>query len=116
MTDKKVEQFVKKTFRDDPDKGDILTELQELVQSIEPDASCQMKYGGACYFLGDHLCTGFFVYTKHLSVEFGQGYQFKNKHKQLEGNGKYRRHIKLETVEDIEKKNLEYYLEQAFKI
>ncbi len=119
MNNKKIDQFLKNTFRTNHDLGEILAELKELAEFIEPDSNQGIKYGGLCFFLGERmrdatLCTGFFVYTKHLSVEFGNGSHFDDKYNQLEGKGKYRRHIKLTGVDDIDQKHMKYYLKQAF--
>ena len=113
MTNKIIEQFIKNIFQKDHSHGEMISELKELALFINPKATLNIKYGGLCFFIDNELCTGFFVYTKHLSVEFGQGFEFTNKYKQLEGKGKYRRHIKLLNLDDIEKKHVEYYLKQA---
>lgn len=53
---------------------------------------------------------------KYVSIEFSKGEQFTDPDTLLEGNGKYRRHIKLKTAEDIQTKEVEHYIEQAINI
>lgn len=43
-------------------------------------------------------------------------FQLKDPGKLLEGGGKYRRHVKLQTVEEINSKQVRQFLEQAFAL
>ena len=46
-------------------------------------------------------------------MEFGKGSTFDDPNKYLEGGGKYRRHLKFTSLEDVKAKNPIYYLKQA---
>jgi hypothetical protein len=47
-----------------------------------------------------------FAYSEHVSVEFGRGCDLADPHGVLEGSGKFRRHIKLRNLADIEARHL----------
>ncbi|MBT9491076.1 MAG: DUF1801 domain-containing protein [Paucibacter sp.] len=68
-----------------------------------------LKYGGILFSSGAQFC-GIFVYKAHVTVEFGHGAAIQDPWGHLEGSGKLRRHIKLETVADIRTKRLHDYL------
>ena len=75
-------------------------------------------YGGTIYELelGKHdtsVC-GHFIYKQHVSLEFSNGYQLDDPDSILEGKGKFRRHIKLRELADIEEKSVRLFLQQAF--
>ena len=59
---------------------------------------------------------GDFVSKKHVSLEFGQGYQMTNPTKRLEGTGKFRRHLKFRQLSDIEESKTRYFIEQAVEL
>ena len=62
-------------------------------------------YGGIIFSLADDF-GGIFVYKNHVSFEFSYGYKLDDPSKLLEGNGKYRRHLKIKSIEDLEIKKI----------
>ena len=74
----------------------------------------EVKYGGILFAAPVPFC-GIFVYKQHVSVEFSHGAKIVDPHGLLEGKGKGRRHVKLHTLEDLEKKYLTDYLRLAQK-
>ncbi|PID57351.1 hypothetical protein CSB45_07450 [candidate division KSB3 bacterium] len=95
----------------DPEKYDILMKLRDLVFTHHPDTKENVKYGGIMFSLSDDF-GGIFVRKKHVSFEFTAGNELNDPDKFLEGTGKYRRHLKLYSQEDIDSKKLAYYLQQ----
>ncbi len=97
--------------------NDIDAALREIIDQLAPDAFYLPKYGGELFapYPGDEkVCVGgIFIYTNHLSLEFTQGAGFDDPDGLLEGKGKYRRHLKLRTPQDIETKRARFFLEQA---
>jgi hypothetical protein len=69
-------------------------------------------YGGIMFTLRGADVGGVFPYTKHVSFEFSNGVELEDRNNKLEGSGKRRRHLKIETMSDIVMKNLPYYLHQ----
>jgi hypothetical protein len=98
---------------------EITDKVNELILALCPDAGFTSKYGGTLIeaVAGDPKSAigGLFFYAQHASFELANGATFDDPNKFLEGKGKYRRHIKLTTAQDIESKQLPFYLEQAFR-
>lgn len=81
--------------------------------SVDPSVTEEVKYGGLLFSAGPPFC-GIFSYARHVSLEFGRGNELADPHKVLEGEGKMRRHIKLESGDDLFKKNVREYVVAAF--
>ena len=84
-----------------------------VTQHFKPFAE-EVKYGGILFASGVQFC-GVFVYKEHVSVEFGHGAAINDAFGHLEGSGKFRRHVKLVSMADIEAKQLLAYLPLALE-
>ena len=97
---------------------EITSELDNIIRDVYPDAGRRGMYGGVVFEkeAGNHstMVCGHFVYKQHVSLEFSKGYLLEDPAGVLEGSGKYRRHIKLTDVTDIEDKQVRAMLERAF--
>lgn len=91
---------------------DVVQQVRQVVEEVSGEVSETVKYGGIIFSRVTPFC-GVYAYTGHVSVEFGQGYLFDDRHHVLEGSGKYRRHIKLFAVSDVHEKHLVDYVRQA---
>ncbi len=69
-------------------------------------------YGGIMFSFKKDFA-GLFVYKKHISFEFSQGYRFADPNAWLQGKGKYRRHVKVVSVDDIINKQVNFFVKQA---
>ncbi|MEO9885943.1 MAG: DUF1801 domain-containing protein [Balneola sp.] len=49
----------------------------------------------------------------HITLEFSKGFLMNDPDDVLEGSGKYRRHLKIKTYEDIENKDVTFFVKQA---
>lgn len=110
---KEIQEFIDKTGIQDFEKMETLKVLRELVFNIFPDTEEKMMYGGIMFFLDAEDFGGLFVRKNHISFEFVKGFLMADPKGFLEGNGKYRRHLKIRTIEDIKQKNVEFYIKQA---
>ena len=90
----------------------IAERARQLLHNMLPQASERVIYGGFMFATEVDVC-GVFVYTEHVSVEFGRGAELADPHGALEGKGKFRRHIKLRSADDIESKHLSEYVALA---
>lgn len=104
------------------DIGSTHDELLEVVQRVRhvaaaagDDVGESVKYGGIMFSHTAFFC-GVFAYSGHVTVEFGRGYLLEDHHRMLEGGGKYRRHIKLFSLADVETKRLADYVRQAYEL
>ncbi len=110
--DKRVQQFLDDNKEIDAQKYDIVQACRKIVFSIFPDVNERMMYGGIMFSLDDDF-GGVFISKKHVSFEFSHGYLFEDPKKTLEGSGKFRRHLKLKSIEDVFAKQAEFFVKQV---
>jgi hypothetical protein len=109
MSKERVEHFLEDLRLADEDRFQLVSRLRSLILSVDPKITEEIKYGGILFSAGPPFC-GIFSYTKHVSLEFGRGAELPDKHRVLEGEGKLRRHIKLESGQDLFRKNVREYV------
>ena len=114
-TGDRIKRFIEDTLFIDEEKGKILVSLRNVILKISPDAQEEIKYGGLVFNVDAELICGIFIRKNHISVEFSLGMMIPDPDKYLEGNGKYRRHLKIIDKKDIKAKKVEFYVSQAFK-
>lgn len=106
-----VSDYLQKLEHTDPESFLIVRELRDKIQKMNPDISEEIKYGGILFSNEAPAC-GIFCYQKHVSLEFSHGASFVDANKRLSGNGKYRRHMKYHSTEDIDEQVLEEFISQ----
>ncbi len=109
----KVQSFLEDIELTDHDKFLMLEKMRAIVFRCLEGMTERMMYGGIMFTLGDDDFGGLFVRKNHISFEFSNGYLMEDPSKMLEGKGKYRRHIKIRTMDDIESKRVEYFVKQV---
>ena len=92
---------------------DMVLRVRSLFLETCPGLTEAVKYGGIVFLKNGGLIGGVFAYKEHVSVEFSHGASFPDPDLILEGKGKYRRHIKLHDLDDIEARNLAGMIAQA---
>ena len=96
----------------------ITREIDEIIAEICPGAGRRPMYGSIVFEAepGNHstLVCGHFICKNHVSLEFSKGAELDDPQSLLEGNGQYRRHIKLINPVEICRKSVESYIKQAF--
>ncbi|MDH4275231.1 MAG: DUF1801 domain-containing protein [Gammaproteobacteria bacterium] len=112
MNDGRVEQLLSDLCLTNQAGYALVQEVRKEVYSAVPNASECVMYGGFMFAAPAKFC-GVFAYTEHVSIEFGRGCDLKDPHRVLEGSGKLRRHIKVQTFADIKSKHLRAYIAQA---
>ncbi len=110
--DTKVQNFIDETMMLDNNKHQILQALRKITLENYPEAEERMMYGGIIFSLEEDF-GGVFVYKNHLSYEFSNGFKFEDPEKLLEGNGKFRRHLKLKSMDDLEMKKVDFFVKQT---
>ena len=113
--DLKTQDFIENIKVIDHEKYQILIKLRAIVFDHYPEVIEKMMYGGIIFSLKEDF-GGVFVYQKHVSFEFSHGYKFEDSENLLEGTGKYRRHLKLKSIEDVETKKVDYFVMQTLSI
>jgi len=111
-----TENFINDVLTADAEQGKILVTIRKIVLKIRKDAEEEIKYGGLVFNVDTKLVCGIFIRKKHISLEFTFGMTMSDPDKFLEGNGKYRRHLKISEKSEIKGKKVEFYLRQAFAL
>ena len=94
----------------------LINAVRKLFLGASKDIQEDIKYGGMVFNLDGSLIGGVFAYQQHVSIEFSQGAQFVDKDGLLEGKGKFRRHLKLFSEQDIADKKLAAFIKQAVQL
>ncbi len=110
-----VQEFINDIQMSDLDKFEILMKSRDIVFSCNPKTQERIMYGGIMFSLSNDF-GGLFIRKKHVSFEFITGILIKDPDRILEGTGKFRRHLKLRTLKDIEDKKVMQFVEQAVKV
>ena len=108
----KVQKFLEEIMMFSDEQFNILQKLREIVFKILPKTNERMMYGGIMFALENDF-GGVFVSKNHISFEFSNGFTFKDPDKLLEGKGKFRRHLKIKSLLDVNNKKVEYFVKQA---
>lgn len=102
---------------DDATKAEIIDGLKEMIAELAPDGNLRPMYGGTVIELvtdkPKSRIGGFYVYADYVSFEFANGVKFEDPDGALEGTGKFRRHVKLRTADDMKIKTCKRFFEQA---
>ncbi|MBJ2153536.1 MULTISPECIES: DUF1801 domain-containing protein [Paracoccaceae] len=90
----------------------IVRTLRQLALAAGPSVSEEFKYGGILFAAPRPFC-GIFAYRSHVTVEFSAGHALADPLTVLEGKGKLRRHIRLESEAEIAAKQVGSYIVAA---
>lgn len=85
----------------DTDKYNTLIEMRENVIDIYPLTNERFKYGDIMFSVNSEDFGGLFLNNKHISFEFGKGFEMIDLSNLLEAISKYRRHLKNKCKDDI---------------
>lgn len=108
-----VQQFLEDTRDLNHEHYLIIQDARKIVAGIAPSVSERIIYGGIMFTTNSFDFGGLFTSKRHVSFEFSKGFELDDPDRILEGGGKYRRHLKLQAVADIEDKNVKFFVEQA---
>jgi hypothetical protein len=112
MSTTTVEQLLSDLELANPERHALVLAVRAAIHAAVPQAAERVMYGGIMIAAPTPFC-GVFAYAEYVSVEFGRGCDLSDAHGVLEGQGKFRRHIKLRTTADIAAKHLTEYVRQA---
>jgi len=112
-TNDEVQKFLNEIMMVDAEKSDTLMEVREIIFNYFPKTYERIMYGGIVFFLNDEMFSGLFLNKKHITLEFSRGYLMEDPNRVLEGKGKYRRHLKILTKDDILSKGVSFFVKQA---
>jgi hypothetical protein len=112
VPDERISRLLEDIRLLDQGRFELVQALRALILGLSPSVTEEVKYGGFLFSAGKSFC-GVFSYAKHVSVEFSAGAALPDKFKVLEGEGKFRRHIKLAGLDEVAAKHVSEYLALA---
>lgn len=115
MATTSVDQLLSDLALANPERHALVLAIRQAIAVVAPNATQRVMYGGIM-FSTPAPCCGVFAYAEHVSVEFGRGSELIDTHGVLEGQGKFRRHIKLRNPADIAAKHLADHVRQAIEL
>jgi len=111
----KVNRFLDDLQSVSTDKLDIIKSIRKIFIAENKELTEDIKYGGLVFNLSNDLIAGIFPYKEHISIEYSNGADLLDPTGILEGKGKKRRHLKIINKQDINDKNVKYFVAQAVK-
>ena len=102
------------------EQADLVSRLCDLIVKAIPKAQAVNKYGGTLYTLKPdekegQFC-GIFKYEDHVQLAFSQGALLNDPDVLLTGNGKHRRHINVQDIQEINEPALRKLIKEAARI
>lgn len=88
--------------------------VREVVKDAIPEAQKRVKEGNPTYIIKGKNVVNIVHFGDHVNLGFFLGAKLKSKW--LEGTGKGLRHIKVKTVEDIDKKEFARLLKEVISL
>lgn len=110
-----VEKFLEEIMMLSDEQFNILQELRKIVFKVYPKTNERMMYGGIMFSLENDF-GGVFVRKNHVSFEFLNGFTMNDPDRLLEGNGKFRRHLKVKSLSNIKEKKVCFFVKQAVQL
>ena len=114
-TDNDVKQLLENWELIDPPKSEIAKMILKDAEGINSGIQVRIMYGGLMFSVEGNDVGGVFLRKNHVSLEFSSGYLLTDSGNFLEGTGKFRRHLKLRTTEDVETKKVKEYFRQILQ-
>ena len=111
----RVNAFLDDLQATSPEKLDCFVAVQAVFHRTSDELVEGIKYGGLVFYRQGELIAGIFPYKQHLSVEFSNGVRFTDSDGLLEGKGKYRRHLKIRSKQDIDTKQVAEFAAQSVR-
>ena len=108
----KVEKHLEDLMILNEEQYNIIQKLRDVIFTIHPNTDERIMYGGIMFSLDDDF-GGIFTRKNHISFEFGNGFLFDDPERLLEGNGKFRRHLKIRSLSDIDTKRVSFFVKQS---
>jgi len=91
----------------------LITKVSRIISNIDPDLETVVKWSQGCWTRGkDHK---FFIHCKpdHIQLGFYVGSKLDDPKNLLQGNGKFVKHVKIFSEDDINKNTFGSLIKQA---
>lgn len=108
-----VDEFVKTKVL--PQYQDVVSMLRALMREMAPDAKEVISYGIPVY-KKKHILAVISPTKKDITFAFSRGAEFEDKYGLLKGVGKVSKHVKIKSMDTVNKEALKYYIKQALEL
>ena len=109
---KQVDEFVKSRVL--PQFHGIVTMIRELMREMALHAKEGISYGIPSW-KGNKMLAVISPTKKDITFAFSRGAEFKDEYGLLRGVGKVSKHVKIKSLDEVNKEALEYYIKQALE-
>ena len=93
----------------------IAERLREIVRDASPDLTEHYKWNMPVYAGTKDVCY-IGAFKKHVNLGFYRGAELNDRDNLLEGTGKSLRHVKIASLDDIDKRSLSALIKDAVKV
>lgn len=108
-----VDEFVKTKVL--PEFHLVVTEIRALMKECAPNAQEIISYGIPAY-RAKRIVAVISPTKKDITFAFSRGAEFEDRYGLLKGVGKVSKHVKMESLADVNKEALRYYIQQALEL
>jgi hypothetical protein len=108
-----VDEFVKARVL--PRHRDIVARLRMLIRECAPNAKEEMSYGIPAW-RGRRILVVISPTKKDVTFAFSRGAEFVDVHGLLKGAGRVSKHVKMNTLADVNEAALRDYIRQALEL
>jgi len=108
-----VDEFVEQKVL--PQYRDIVAMIRQLMRETAPDVQEVISYGIPMY-RGKRGLAVISPTKKDITFAFSRGAEFEDKYGLLRGVGKVSKHVKIKSIDNIDKEALKYYIRQAVEL
>lgn len=95
------------------DNQKLINALARIVKKTAPNFTPFVKWGQGCWVLGDTPKVYIHAEADHVQMGFYAGSKLKDPRKLLVGKGKYVRHVKIYSTNDIPSEALTRFIKQV---
>lgn len=104
-----------------PDYRDLFNVFRKMVAKEYPELQEEMrggteKYYGVPVYRLNRIVITVSPTKKGVTFAFSEGGRFKDKYKQLEGEGKKTLNLRLSSFEEFDETQMKYYIDQAIAL
>ncbi len=119
MNNQEVESFVEDIELVSPFKANIIKQVRSHYQD-QSSATLTIEeriiYGGVGFFIGGTHFSGAYPNKHHVNLAFSRGVELEDPKSLLQGKGKFRRHLQLFSVDELEEKEAETFIKQSVEL
>jgi len=108
-----VDEFVEQKVL--PQYRDIVAMLRQLMRDTAPGVQEVVSYGIPMY-RGRRGLAVISPTKKDITFAFSRGAEFEDKYGLLQGVGKVSKHVKIKSLDSVNKEALKYYINQALEL